>query len=333
MFAQNMDGSYESFLANSALPHAEIYALMSIIFKYSGLYVLTIIPINVMSSLATSIMITYIVKIRGGRYRIALILTALFPLSLISSYFFRDMFAMSLLTFFLVLILLTKHTKIIILVITSYLFYLQRTPYVVIPMLAYMFYTFLRSENREKSAKELVAFLIFLLLVSISFDFISEGISDLYNDNSIYTSASRKLTTYILFPIKYFTAIVGPFPWTQVLDRPENTYMFQDFILSSSLFYVTFYFFPKIFRDISYKKSIDYLAIVGVLLMMMGVMSSVSHIGYVGWGLCYLVPTIVEEFNWKNFTVFTVKYFVFMLFFNLLYKMFNLTGFMHEIMG
>lgn len=330
VFVDNFDGSMKSIGEYGNMPHAELYALMSLTFKIVGNYYLTIIPLNVVCSLFIALMITYVVKLRGGNYQVALFLCSFFPMTLLSDYFFRDAFGLMICTFALVLVLLSKEWyKILILVFASYLFYWQRTMYVVIPFIAYFLHQIINSSNRKQDPGKII---FYIIIFAFALMFASTFIGGVYEDNRGYTSTTQSLISYLTFPIRYFLCIIGPFPWTQCFNgKVENTFMMGDFFFSAALFYLTIKGYPLLVKDYRRGVGIDYLVIVGFLIMIMGIMNPAHHLGYVGWGLLFFVPTLTRIFQWSSFVRFHIVFFALMILFNILYIMMGLGGIMNAI--
>ncbi len=327
-YSKTFDFTYSSIIDNAGgARHIELYALLSVPFKFSGGYYLTIAPMNVIFSSLTAIIIAYITKLRNGKYPLALLLALFYPLSLTSSYFFRDLLGMLIASFAIALIELSGKMRLFSLALASYLFYLQRTPYVAVPIAAYILYVVLQSKGKKMRFFSIIVVLsaILLLLAASSF------LGSIYEEGN-YTEAHTNILTYVLFPVRYFITIIGPFPWTQIFDPvPEKKFYWQDFVMSSALFLITFKYFPYLWKKIKKKETIDYLTVVAFLIMFMGIMTTPPHIGYIGWGLCFFLPNFVNTITIKEIAYFTIRYLLFMLIFNIIYVSLGSGGVMKAI--
>ncbi|MCM1139123.1 MAG: hypothetical protein NC453_11195 [Muribaculum sp.] len=302
--------------------HAELYWLIAGVFNKIGVYILSIVVVNGVSSVMIAIMISYITKLRNGNYGLALILSGLFPLSLITSYFYRDIVGLLIVTILTTCILLAHKRRWIWLILASFAFYLQRTVYCVYPILGYGIYLFLK--NRGKNSTKNV------LLIGLSIPIVcvaSLYSSALLEGNEGYTAVWSNIFMYILFPIRYFMCIIGPFPWTQTFVSPEKTYYLQDYFMSAALFYLTLRCFPKLYNDYKRKKPIDYLVILGLLFMLAGIFNTASHMSYIAFGFCFFIPYMSTYVFVKNdFIEFNLKYFLYMAIFNIIYVAIGLGG-------
>lgn len=323
IYEDAFDFSYKSIIDHANMPHPEIYALMSLFFGNVGHYFLTIIPINLLSTSFVATILSYITKKRQGNYQVVAFLCAFFPMSLISSYFSRDLFALALLSICLGLIIFSKgYIRILLLILASYVLGLQRTPYIVIPILSFIIFRFMKN-GKDKGKNKLIIILLCVLI----FIFGSDYILGAFEDQDRYTGTTKNIMFYLLFPIRFIQCIIGPFPWTQVLDRPENTFQMQDWFLSASLFYLLFKVFPLYWTDIRAQKPLDYLSIVGMLILLMGVASAEPHLSYVAYGSSFMVPMISRiDFKMKDFISFNIIYFIFMWLFSILWSGLGLGG-------
>ena len=321
LFANNYWGGTSSFSDLAYMPHAELYCLIAAIFHKIGVFILSIIPVNAFSSIMMATMIGYVTKLRNGTWEIALILAGLFPMSLITSYFFRDMVGLLIATFFLVCILLAKRNILFWLIIASVFFYLQRTVYVLLPIAAYIIWLFFknRSEGNNKNTI-LIVCLIPILCVASYFS------SSIFEQNEGYLSVIDNIFMYLLFPVRYFMCIIGPFPWSNTFNSPESTFYLQDYVFSSAMFYITLRVFPNLYQDFINKKRVDYMVILALLIMISGIFNSQTRLSYIGFGTCFFIPYLSSLFNKEDFKMFHLKYFVYMALFNIMYVSLGIGG-------
>lgn len=304
------------------MKHPELYWLIAAVFNKIGVYILSIIVVNGVSSVMIAIMISYITKLRKGNYGLALILAGFFPLSLITSFFYRDFVGLLIVTFFTTCILLANRHRWIWLILASFAFYLQRSVYCVYPILGYGIYLFLKNRGNN-STKNVLLIVLAIPVVCIA----SLYSSALLEGNEGYTSVWNNMFIYILFPIRYLMCIIGPFPWTQTFVTPEKTYYLQDYLMSAALFYLTIKCFPKLYEDYKQKKPVDYLVILGLLFMIAGIFNTYTHMSYIAFGFCFFIPYITcYVFVKKDFLQFNLKYFICMAIFNIVYVAIGIGG-------
>lgn len=321
LFANNYWGGASSFYKIAYMPHAELYCLIGAIFHKIGVFVLSIIPVNTFSSIMIATMIGYVTKLRNGNWGIALILAGLFPMSLITSYFFRDMVGLFVSTFFLVCILLSKRGILFWLIIASVFFYLQRTVYVLLPVVAYIIWLFFKNRSEGNNRNPiLIMCLIPILCVASYFS------SSIFEQNEGYLSVIDNIFIYLLFPVRYFMCIIGPFPWSNTFNSPESTFYLQDYVFSSAMFYITLRVFPSLYQDFISRKSIDYMIILALLIMISGIFNSQTRLSYIGFGTCFFIPYLSSIFDKEDFKMFHLKYFVYMALFNIIYVSLGVGG-------
>lgn len=312
-FIDNNIGFIEA-ATKSEFKHPELFWMMSMIFKHSGVFLLTIIPINCISSSLVAVFTTLIAKIHGYKnYRVAAYLTSLLPLSLFSDNFFRDMFGMMLAMFCFVIVYLSKKKYLVLsIILISYVLSLNRMPYIIVPFISLYIHSLVTNKQKQRGSK-IILQLLLCFLFFLTWDFLSSIFaSDEYNG---YLGYVKNPAVYLLFPIKYFTAIVGMFPWTQVFTDPTY-YNFSEFFHSASMFYISLIVFPYIYYQVRMYNNINYMSICGILILLMGALSSTPHLGYLSWSTCLFIPSILECFNKKQFIKFHFKYFIFMILLN-----------------
>ncbi len=310
-------------VSNIEFKHPELFWIMAKLFERSGVFILTIIPVNILSSSLIAIFTTYIVKIRGySNYPVAAVLSAFLPMSLFSDNFFRDLLGMSLVLFcFVVINLVTKRFFLFALIFTAYVLSLNRMPYLVVPFVGLYLYSLFNKHSSMGSKISVQIVLCILFIVGWSF------VSDIFFGNQYggYLGYVKNPVAYILFPIKYFVAIVGLFPWTQFFSNPMY-YNFSEVFHSASMFYISLIVFPFMYNQYRLGKKLDYFAFCGLIILLMGALNSTPHLGYLSWGTCLFIPTILDCFQKKKFIQFHIKYLAFMILLNLIWIGFGFHG-------
>ncbi len=302
--------------------HQEILNLISIPFVYFGDNVLTITPINAFSSLLISINVILISKYKfhssNKRLKYIAITTAYFPMTLISSLLYRDIVGLALMSIGLVLVLLSKKstTKYLMLIIACYLFYLQRTVYPVILIVAFVI-DYIFFQRTKRNAAELFYKIVTVIVCLIAFLIIFKY----SNTETNQEMASGAFSFNFLFlPVKLILGLVGPFPWNQFLMyeiMPAYAYQLEDYLqatLNMSIVAVLIIYRKKYFN----KKSFNLLNITGLLLILTGLFNTFMHMTYVGIGFVFLLPWLFSNIDIKKFTTIYIKVFLIIFILNIL---------------
>jgi len=308
--------------------HPELLNIISVVFRYTGNYVLTIAPLNTLSSIYMALGITYVAKHMqmGNLTKYVLFFCLFFPISLISSFFFRDMFGMMLMTIGVVCVVLAKKSKFILLIIASLFFYLQRTPYVIIPFAAFALseFTFLggnkRSINSSFVKYSIGALMIVFVVVLLPF------LSSLTDANAMYLSIFSNIIAIVLFPVKFIVGLIGPFPWSQWSDSLESTYQLQDYLLAVTLCASFWHIVPAFIKQLKIKAGFDFITLTGLLIVIMGVMNPFMTVGYIGEGLPFLAPFLLQIVSPKAFAFTFIKVLFLFLLANMVFIAFGLRG-------
>ncbi|MGM1056999.1 MAG: hypothetical protein ACQEWG_14010 [Bacteroidota bacterium] len=287
------------------ITHQEINSLISIPFIYFGDYVLTIAPINSFSSLLISMNIIFISKykfrISNTELKYIAFISAYFPITLISTLLYRDIVGLSLMSIGLTLILFAKRsfTQYFMLIIACYLFYLVRTMYPVILLLAFGINAVV---NQNYKSKRLDFFykggIIILCVISLPIVF-----------NYANTEANESLASgalnfnLLILPLKLILGLIGPFPWTQFLlyeTVPAYAYHLQDHLQGT--FNIAFVTTIIIFRKRFLRKGgFNLLNITGILLIISGLFNSYMHMTYVAIGFIFLIPWCFTQITLGKF--------------------------------
>lgn len=316
---------YEDFY----ISHPEILNLISYPFYFFGGYILNIAPLNSFMSVFTSINLylisKYVLNYRLINLKRIAILSAYFPLSLISSIFYRDVTGIALMSIALVLLSFSKSKiyKYILLIPAIYLFYMQRTIYPVILLTAFIldFIIISKASLTKSKANVLVTIILFIpaviLLSRWSFDLgLSEG------NNSAYIEGASRVN-YLFLPVKLIMGIIGPFPWTQYFTtgRIEYSYQFADYLQGTLNITIVALIFSY-FRYFARKKEFNLINLTGLLLILSGLATTYMHTTYVSIGVLFLIPWIVNSSSWVKLRKYYLITFVFMLVFSLLVTVF-----------
>lgn len=305
--------------------HPEILNLMSYPFVYFGNYVLNITPLNSFMSVLTSINIyligKYIYNFDRKKLRFITIISAYFPLTLISSLFYRDVTGLAIMSIGMTLIMLSRNGLIqyLMLGIGCYLFSLHRTIYPVVLLLAFFINYFLLLKKRVSARNRIFQFVVILpVVIILIFISIVAG----FSENKVYVDGGASIN-FLGLPVKLIMGMIGPFPWTQYFTtgRLEYSYQFSDYLqgtLNVSIFFLLYYFRDSYFK----KEQFNLFNITGLLLIIVGLSTTFMHISYVSTGVIFLLPWIANSINRYKIKQYYFISFLALLFFSLIIVLF-----------
>jgi hypothetical protein len=278
--------------------HTEILNVMSYPFVYFGKYILNIAPLNSFMSIITAMNIylisKYVFHFNSKQLRFITIIAAYFPLTLISSLFVRDMTGLALMSIGMTLVMYSPKGMIqyLMLVIASYLFYMHRTIYPIVLIVAFFINYYINSKDGVSARKRVFQFVIVLPVVVI---LLVKSISLGLSANEGYVESGTSIN-FLFLPVKLVMGIIGPFPWTQYFTtgRVEYSYQFSDYLqgaLNVCVFFILF-----LFRGLYFKKQqFNLLNLTGLLLILVGLSTSFMHSSYVSIGVVFLLPWIANS--------------------------------------
>ena len=308
---------YEDFY----IGHREIWNLISYPFYYFGVYILNIAPLNSFMSIFASINLLliskHLLRFDTNKLRYVAILSAYFPLTLISSLFYRDIVGMGLMSLGLVLIMFSKKNIFyyLMIMISGYLFYLQRTIYPLVLVVSVALDFMINGRGFASSAKRIFSFIIFfpafIVMLILSFTIgLAEG------ENSSYIEGAGTVN-YAFLPLKLLMGLIGPFPWFQYFTtgRIEYSYQFADY-LQGVFNLTTLVLMKTYFSDFFRSKQFNILNFTGLFLMAIGLSTTFMHSSYVSIGFLFLIPWIVNSSVWNKLKYYYVFIFMIMLIFS-----------------
>ena len=274
--------------------HQEILSIIAIPFRYFGVKILNIAPINSFFSILTAINIFMVCKKEEWTSDVCkciLLILAFFPATLLTSYFFRDIVGWAFISVGLVLICKANSitTKTIAIVISMGLFYLQRNGYIVIPIALVMAQYSLLAKTR-KVGMFLFVCIVALLIVPLAVGFASTESTDSYVDGV-------SNLTVIALPIKIILGLIGPFPWTNVMmyeTFPAVSYYIGDYVMGCLNIGLLICLFTN-WRQYKRIGSLTESMILGLLLISTGLLTRVMHMTYISIGVIFMIPWFVEN--------------------------------------
>jgi len=308
--------------SEGGIDHQEIISIISIPFAFFGDYVLTITPINTYCSLLLSMNILLISKyqfnVSATVLKYIAVTTAYFPMFFIPSLLYRDIVGLGIMSIGMVLVLFSKKTivKYCMLVVACYLFYMHRTIYPVIILMAFVINSvFFHSYNTKGNG-------YFYKVVTIILSIVAFSIIVTYtNTEGNQAMASGAFSFNFLFlPVKIILGLIGPFPWNQFMqykEIPANSYQLQDYLQGT--FNVTVVTILILYRKKYFlKEKFNLMNITGGLLILVGLFNAFMHMTYVAIGFIFMLPWIFSVVNMKYFRKIYINIFLIILFLNLM---------------
>jgi hypothetical protein len=274
--------------------HQELLSIISVPFIYFGDYVLTITPVNTFFSLFTAmnmyIISKYCLKLSEEKSNLICLIIAFFPFTLISSLLWRDVVGIALMSSGLTAFYLSKLSvsKILTLFLTCYLFYLHRTIYPFLLIVAYIISQVFSLNSKGQNAPTILK--VATLALSLSALPLIFKFADT-EQNFIMLTSNFKFSI-LLFPFKILIGLIGPFPWINFMlydSIPAYAYQLQDYLQGA--FNVAFVFMVFRYRSRFFKKNqLTLLNILGILLIFSGLFNQFMHVPYIAIGFMFLTP-------------------------------------------
>jgi len=303
------------------ITHQEVNSFISIPFIYFGDYVLTITPINSFSSLLFSINILLISKYKfyfdNRVLKYIAVTTAYFPLTLIPSLLYRDIVGLAGMSIGLTLVLFSKRaiTKYFMLIVACYLFYVQRTIYPVILLMAFVVNSVIfqnyKSKGRElfyKVVTVVIGIVLFPIIINYSNTDANDAMaSGVFNFNVLY------------LPLKLILGLIGPFPWVQFLSYetiPANSYQLADYLQGTFNVTVVAIIITN-WKKYFVKDKLNLLNMTGILIICTGIFNAFMHMSYVAIGFVFLLPWLFTVINLSDFKKIYLYVFLGLVFLNI----------------
>lgn len=273
--------------------HPEMMHILSFPFVFFGDNILTISPFNAWCSSIVCISFVCIgrkyLNFSDEKMRLLTYLIAFFPFFIISSYLARDIAGLAAMSMGVTMFLLSDKVlfKCISLVAALYLFYLHRTIYPIVLLVAVAFVLFI-----GKSKKALIMYALFAVIIVVVINSLAETLLPFVfteNDMNMYDATkdakgSNLLVTTVLF-------FIGPL-WRQMFTAPEYSYALQEtFVIV--LMDASFIALWKCRQSITVSK-VNSLMILGLLLLVIGGFNSSAHVPYIAVGVLFLIPFVVD---------------------------------------
>ena len=276
--------------SEQVVSHQELLNLMTIFMYKFGVYAMNIIPLNCMfSSLFAINMYICLEQYCDNRQKKTglVVLLALFPLFLDDAIFVRDIMGQFLMSIGVVLFSRSsKSTRFIWLIPASYLFFLQRTAYVVTPFLVYLIILF----TDRKQTKYLI--LIPIVMVIAASILPEMGVGNEFSERS--GRGGIMSTSIAMLPVRIVFGLIGPFPWTQFIVKGlvEPAFASQLYQYIAGIIHIGALILLISTRGLFKNLCKDGIFLIGLVVVGMGVLDSHMHITYIMAGSCFMVPLI-----------------------------------------
>lgn len=296
-----------------SVTHSAVWHIISWPFYWLNVKWLNFSPLNTFSSLFTSanLMLIYLNRYPFDRkiHNILLISVTFFPLFILNDTLWRDPFCLGLMSTGVVFFALSKNLieKVVSFFIMGVSSFLHRTVYVVISAISAT-YGYIKS-MKNNFGKVILFFVgCILLLFSYRIAFKENG----YEYTSIY------LNNYSLYalPIKVLFGLIGPFPWVNFpnLSRANPAFSFYlgNYLMGTfqlGYLYAIVANWGKIrFREM------DFVTVMGFLIMLSGFVSRQMNIEYVAEGLLLTLPWFYNTVgrNYKKYFLYSLTTLIFL---------------------
>ena len=300
------------------IEHLQIWNLMSYPFFFFGGYILNIAPVNSFMSVFTSINIyilsKFILKYLNRDLKKILLLTAYFPITIISSIFFRDTVGLALISMSILIICLSRNKiyYFLTLLIGIYFFYMVRSVYPLILILAFFVDYRINSKTSQSLGQSIFTFVFFVLFFGLMlYTSFQLGFSE--GDNLNYIDRARGVN-YLFFPVKLIMGLIGPFPWTKYFTSGQIVYSYQFADYIQGAFNITVLFLMIKFKSSFFKISkFNLLNLTGIFLILSGLATVEMHSSYVSIGFIFLIPWIINSTSWIKLKIYFLRSFLFLL--------------------
>lgn len=233
-------------------------------------------------------------------------LMTLFPLVLDNAIFVRDITGQFLMTIAAAILFLSESRwQLLLLIPAAYLMSMQRDAYIiaVVVVFAYMRFVYGNSINPFS----MIAGAIGLVIMA---NFIGDSGSEM---------ATASVASNVGFlPLRFFMALVGPFPWSQFLNAfyiPSFASQLYNYFLG--IIHVACLFLILFRHGFSGALWKNPLAVMGLVIFLLGVINSNMHITYIAAGTYFLVPLIYLHFKSKEFSRALIVSFCFLFVLNI----------------
>ena len=295
-----------------ATKNAYLNMYSGLLYYFSGVNALNIAPWNSLHNIYTAGLIGMLALQEGGTRKQALFamtLAAFQPFGFISSLMWRDSVGQS----FLVLgvyLLVTYRRRIILctllLPVAAFLTYTYREPYLMVILTGTIAMWLIQRQFSVAKKLSIMAAVVTVTLAGQLF-------SILWNIGIEQRSLSGEISSqkFIYLPLRALRAVMGPFPWWQIFDRPDG-YEYMPADLAQAVFNVAVMviIIPECWRQWKRRRSIDPPLLFGMLFWIGGIVATGVHMAYVSAGIVLLLPIACKgRISWPRAFLFSGSFF------------------------
>lgn len=296
-----------------ATTHIELYNIISMPFVSLGVKWLNFTPFNAFCTLLTSMNLLLFSKWRGSsEYVQALVMycVAFFPILILCDNIWRDPCGVALISCACILCMLSelKGVRFIFsLLLLLYCGYILRIMYPVVILCGYGLFWLKRT---SAGALKYIVVLVFEIIGVLLFNSIS-------GENEGYTEGYTGGVSVMSLPIQFMFEVIGAFPWSNFLMYkliPAAAYYPSEYL--GCIFNIAcIWAVVKNIKIMKFTES-DLITFVGLGIMIAGVVSNASHMGYLTEGLIFALPFLFDYVG-AEFTKYLRYSFVILLFANI----------------
>jgi hypothetical protein len=304
----------------SALPHlffettknAYLHMYSALLYYFSGVNALNISPWNSLHNIYTAGLVGMLALQEGATRKQALFamtLAAFEPFGFISSMMWRDSVGQSFLVLGVYLIVTYRRQMVLcvlLLPIAAFLTYAYREPYVMVIFAGTVAMWLL---DRQLSVGKKIIILVAVFSITLT----SQLLSILWNIGVQQRSLGIQLSSekFIYLPLRAIRAVMGPFPWWQIFDRPDGyEYMLADYAQAAFNLAVMFIVVPMGWRQWKKSRSIDPSLLFSLLFWIGGAIATGVHMAYVSAGMVLFLPMACKgRISWRLALFFSASFF------------------------
>ena len=272
--------------------HQELLNFICICMYKFGVFSMNIVPLNCLFSslFAINMFLCLEQYCKSREKKTGLMwLLVLFPLFLDDAIFVRDITGQFMMSIGVVMYARSSdRNRFLWLIPASYLFFLQRTAYIIVPFIVYITQSFIN----KKQTKYLIFVPLVLIAVALLMPEMGGGVGDEFERRS--SVGGIMSTSIVMLPVRIIFGLIGPFPWTQFIVKGlvEPAYASQLYNYFAGVIHIGALFLLFSTSGL-FKELCKYSAfLIGLIIVGMGVLDSHMHITYIMAGSCFMVPLI-----------------------------------------
>lgn len=269
--------------------NAYLHIYNALLYYLNGQHVLNLVPWNILHTMySASIVATLASQIGANRKQalFVIILVAFQPFDFLASIFRRDTVGQTWLLLSFYLIYATRNRPqwwLVLLPFSMFLsFWMRRVYALLIAFISVLIYF-------QKSGRSFVKTIVGFCVCAVFAYIIYKGINIEWLTQ--HHDFQEAIYSFYLLPVRLFRAVIGPFPWFQIVDKPASyEYMvpfFVQHIVNLSVYIITV---PLFIRQWTEARAIEPIAAFGIMLFCVGIWSGSIHTTYISVGTVFFLP-------------------------------------------